>query len=152
MLMLKPPIADSLRFYATPRMLRWLLVLLFAVLIPTVGASLAREFLFPPPAAPAVGPLPPLDFTTDGSRYSPPIYVLFGELPDPAPNQKHAPCTEDVGEKEMKGACWLAIKKGPPCPKGKAFEDNGVCWLPVAYAARTPTSGGGAPVNIADPP
>jgi len=152
MFMLKPPLFESLQFIATPRMLRWILAVVLCVAIPTVGASLAREFLLPHAPAASPIPLPPLDFTTDGSRYSPPAYVLLGELPAPAPNQKHAPCAEDVGEKEMRGACWLAVKKTPPCPPGKAFEDHGVCWLPVAYAARPPISGGSAPVNIADPP
>jgi hypothetical protein len=151
MFMLKPPSLESLRFCATPRMLRWLLVILFAILIPTVGASLAREFF--PLRTPVPGQIPVLDFTTDGSRYSaPPSYVLFGSLPPPGPNQKRAgSCTEKAAQVAINGGCWVKTETPPPCPEGFQWEHDGKCWLPVARAASVPTSGGGTPVTVADP-
>lgn len=151
----KPP-HESLLFQATTRMLRWLLVILFAVLIPTVGASLAREF-FPGLAAraPAVRPLlpvPGLGETTDGSSARV-VRALGSKIPpEPGPNQKRAgTCNPKAAQVEINGGCWVQTQTPPPCPEGVQWEHEGHCWLPVAPAARSPTSGGGSlPVTIAE--
>lgn len=151
----KPPILEILRFSATPRMLRWLLVILFAILIPTVGASLAREF-FPNLAAQAGGtqlaPLsvPELGWTTENP--GPGVFHVRSDIPDqPGPNQKRkGTCDPRYSEVEIKGGCWVKTDHPLPCPAGIQWEHEGRCWLPVAPAARVPTSGGSMPVNIAE--
>lgn len=155
MFMPKPPVREILRLVASPRMLRFLLVVLFAILIPTVGANLAREFLLPHPTA-AAAPIgvPPLDWTTAGSRYSPPLAMLLpGEIPDePGPNQKRAgKCNPKRSEVEINGGCWVKTDHELPCPEGEQWEHKKRCWLPVARAAEPPTSGEPLRVNIADP-
>jgi len=151
----KPPLPESLLFQATARMLRWLLVILFAVLIPTVGASLAREF-FPGLAAraPAMRPLlpvPELGYTTEGDGRPQTFQVRSGIPDQPGPNQKRAgSCDPGRAEVEINGGCWVETKTPPPCPLGKQWEHEGRCWLPVAPAARAPTSGGSLPVTIAE--
>jgi hypothetical protein len=148
----KPPILEILRFSATPRMLRWLLVVLFAILIPTVGTSLAREF-FPRLAVHTrVVPLevPELGWTTEGPRGT--MQVRSGIPDKPGPNQKRAgSCDPQRSEVEINGGCWVKTEHPLPCPIGVQWEHEGRCWLPVAPAAQLPSSGGSFPVNIADP-
>jgi hypothetical protein len=150
MFMPKPPFLEALWFAASPRMLRFLLIVLFGLAIPTVGANLAREFLLPPPAAGVPIGVPPLDWTTSGSRYSSPLaMVIPGEIPDkPGPNQKRK-CNPKRSEVEINGGCWVKTDHPLPCPEGEQWEHKKRCWLPVAYAAEPPTSGEPLRVNIA---
>lgn len=155
MFMPKPPFLEALRFGASPRMLRFLLVVLFAILVPTTGANLAREFLLPQPAV--LPGVPSLSWTVDGSRYSPPtLAFLPGELPSPGPNQIKKPDACEPPAKFRRGGCWLIVgDEKPPCdpPPGKPrrlWPDDDRCWLPVAEARPPPTSGGSFPATIAE--
>lgn len=152
--MSKPP-TESFVLLITRRMLAVLFVFAFALLIPTVGADLARE-LIPGLAAqaPAVRPLipvPDLGYTTEsGAR--PEVFQVSSQIPDqPGPNQKRAgSCNPKAAQVEINGGCWVKTETPPPCPEGVQWEHEGRCWLPVAPAARVPTSGGSMPVNIAE--
>lgn len=135
---------ESLRVAATPRMLRAVVVLLLAVLLPTSAATLFK----PPPASLPQGPMPlpvpSLDWTTDGSG-APPLIIraVLGSLPSPGPNQKKAgQCRPERSEVAKNGGCWVKTTHPKPCPEGYQWEDDdGSCWLPVAYAKPVPTSG-----------
>jgi hypothetical protein len=105
----------------------------------------------------AVEPVPSLEWTTDASVFAPSMLASAyrGALPNPGPNQKRSgECEEDV-EVEINGGCWLATDKVPPCPAKKGgwvfYAHEGKCWVPVAKAARMPSSGTPHPVSIADP-
>lgn len=157
MFMPKPPVREILRLAASPRMLRFLLVVLFAILIPTTGANLAREFLLPHPIAAVSVGVPALGWTVDGSRYSPPLPAFIpGELPSPGPNQIKKPEECEPPAKFRRGGCWIPISdQEPPCdpPPGRQrrlWPDDDRCWLPVAHAQPVPTSGGSYPATIAE--
>lgn len=148
----KPPILEILRFSASPRMLRWLLVILFAILIPTVRTSLAREFFPGLSDRAAVRPtfqVPELGWTTEGGTRP---ETLQASIPEkPGPNQKRAgSCKPERSEMEINGGCWVQTTHPLPCPEGVQWEHQGRCWLPVAPAARLPSSGGSLPVSIAE--
>lgn len=146
----KPPVLEILRFAATPRMLRWILTILVAVLIPTAGPQLARE-LFPARASAARSAfqVPELGWTTEGG---PRPETLQASIPEkPGPNQKRAgTCDPRAAQVEINGGCWVKTETAPPCPEGIQWEHEGRCWLPVAPAARLPSSGGSLPVSIAE--
>lgn len=150
----KPPPSESFVLLVTRRMLLTLFVLAFAILIPTVGASLLREF-FPGlavqarTAAPGSLEVPELGWTTEGSRGT---IQVRSDIPEkPGPNQKRAGnCDPQRSEVEIKGGCWVKTEHPLPCPIGVQWEHEGRCWLPVAPAARGPTSGGSLPVSIAE--
>jgi hypothetical protein len=148
----KLPPTESLMFRATARMLRWLLVILFVLLVPTAGPTIAREF-FPglrASSSPVMLPVPELGWSTDGRSGNEPIHVRGNTtLPSPGPNQK-TECDSERSEVRLNGGCWVKTEKPPPCPPGKQWEHEGRCWLPVAPAARVPTSGGSLPVSIAE--
>jgi hypothetical protein len=147
----KLPPTESLLFRATARMLRWLLVVLFVLLVPTVGPTIAREYFPPPPApsrAPGV-PVPELGWSTEGRSGNEPVHVRGGEFPVPGPNQK-TQCDSERSEVKINGGCWVKTEKPPPCPLGKQWQYEDRCYLPVAPAARVPTSGGSLPVSIAE--
>lgn len=148
----KPP-TESFVLLITRRMLAVLFVLVVAVLIPTVGAQLARE-IFPSLTAQGAGipvplPVPELGYTPGGGR--PDVYQVSGVMPEPGPNQKRAgACDPERSEVAIRGGCWVKTETPPPCPSGKQWEYEGRCWLPVAPAARMPSSGGSLPVTIAE--
>lgn len=140
---------ESLRLYATRRMLWTVLVLAFAVLIPLGGTALLRPGR--PPLPSAVPEVPPLDWTTDGGPMAT-RQVLAG-FPGPGPNQKRAGhCDPERAQVEINGGCWVETKTPPPCPMGKQWEHEGRCWLPVAEAKPIPTTGEPLPVNVAGEP
>lgn len=150
----KPP-TESFVLLITRRMLAVLFVLVIAVLIPTVGAQLARE-IFPSlnargaSAQPAPLPIPELGWTTEGPGSG--IFHVRNNIPqEPGPNQKRAgSCKPERSEVEINGGCWVQTTHPLPCPAGVQWEHEGRCWLPVAPAARAPTSGGSLPVTIAE--
>lgn len=74
--------------------------------------------------------------------------VAVGALPTPDPRQRKPPCDSDV-EREHEGYCWIPLGVPPPCPKGKAWEKDGVCLMPSVRAARVPTTGEVRPGNVA---
>lgn len=78
--------------------------------------------------------------------------ALPGTLPRPGPNQKRAgTCDPEQAHVEIAGGCWVETKTPPPCPRGKQWEHDGRCWLPVAEAKPVPTTGEPRPLGVADP-
>lgn len=78
--------------------------------------------------------------------------VVLGRLPPPGPNQLRAgQCDPDQAQVEINGGCWLETKKPPPCPRGKLWEHEGRCWIPVAQAKPVPQSGEARPRGVAEP-
>lgn len=155
--MLKPPPPmlsklEILKVVASPRMLRAVVLVLLAVLIPTSAERLLSRPAPLPPPPPAPLPVPSMDWTTDGASAAPFfLHAVLGSLPSPGPNQKRAgQCNPRAAQVEINGGCWVKTDTPPPCPEGYQWEHDGKCWLPVAYAKPTPTSGGGPfPVNVA---
>lgn len=138
---------ESLRIGATPRMLRWLGLLLLTVLIPTGANTLLKPGQLP--VGPTPLPVPSLEATTDARGWSI-IHVVSGTIPNPGPNQKRkGDCRSERSEEEINGGCWVQTKKAPPCPEGYQWEHDGKCWLPVAHAKPVPQSGDVYPVNVA---
>jgi hypothetical protein len=76
--------------------------------------------------------------------------LVLGAIPSPGPNQKRK-CDPDRAEQEINGGCWVETTTPPPCPRGKQWEHEGRCWLPVAEAKPVPTSGGSSSPGVADP-
>lgn len=140
---MKLPMLELLRISATPKMLYSVLVVAVVVLVPSTAANLAERI-----APVKERPVPFLSSTPEGRPGS----VLAG-IPPPGPNQRRAgDCDADRAQVEINGGCWVETKTKPPCPDGKQWEHEGRCWLPVAPAARVPTTGGGGlPVTVADP-
>jgi len=110
-----------------------------------------------PPPMPLEAPVPLLETTpaaVDGGVIA--RMVLVG-LPPPASNQVQEGSKCEAPAKMRRGGCWVAVADElPPCdpPAGKQrrlWPEDGKCWLPVGTARTTPTSGGGAPVGVADP-
>jgi hypothetical protein len=145
-----PPIirhTESLRFYASRRML-WLVTLVALTILLPAGATTWLR----PPAAVAVAPplsVPQLESTTDGTpRHS---YARIGALPSPGPNQKRAgSCNPKAAQVEINDGCWVKTEQMPPCPEGFQWEHEGRCWLPVAHARPIPTTGDVLPVTVAE--
>lgn len=52
--------------------------------------------------------------------------------------QKRPPCDTESGEVALNGACYVELKKTPPC--GRALEYKGGCYRPVVRPERLPTS------------
>lgn len=136
---------ESLRFGATPRMLRALLALLFVVLVPT-GANMLLK-----PASPqAAAPLVVQGWTTaDAGGLA--MRLLQGGLPAPDQRQKNVPCKETLGQFMINGACWQRLPVPPPCPiSDGAFEhDDHRCYVRVLRAERVKQSGDVYPVSVA---
>jgi hypothetical protein len=62
------------------------------------------------------------------------------EMPkEPFPGQLLAPCKDEL-EEEIRGGCWVALRKKPPCGK-KSYEWQGACYWPSFPAKRPETSG-----------
>lgn len=144
----KPPAPESFVLLITRRMLTWIFLIALVFLIPTAGPQLALKFI---PALRDRAPLlevPELGWTTEGGRPE----VLQASIPEkPGPNQKRAgSCTPERSEVEINGGCWVKTEHPLPCPEGIQWEHQGRCWLPVAPAARLPSSGGSLPVSIAE--
>lgn len=141
---------ESMRFGATPRMLRWIGLIALAFLIPT-GAN---KVLRPEPAriGPIPLPVPAQEWTTEARGL--PLQVLLGTIPSPGPNQKRAgKCNPKASQVEINGGCWVQTTHPRPCPEGIQWEhEDGKCYLPVAEAKPVPQSGEPQMVNIAGEP
>jgi hypothetical protein len=62
------------------------------------------------------------------------------EMPKgPFPGQHRAPCKGEY-EDEIRGGCWVALRKKPPCGKG-SYEWEGACYWPSFPLKRPDTSG-----------
>lgn len=62
----------------------------------------------------------------------------------PADWQKRPPCPKEMGEREIKGACYFRIHPEdmrPPCT-APALEDGEYCWRAIAQPQREPASMG----------
>lgn len=95
--------------------------------------------------------IPPQEWTTDVPRGLA-AAAWLGALPDPGPNQKRSgECDPDQMQVELNGGCWIATERKPPCRSDKLWEHAGKCWLPVAHAARVPTSGEPRTPSVAEP-
>lgn len=142
---------ESLRFAATPRMLRGLLVVSLTVLIPTGANKVFHPE--PPKVGPIPLPVPVQEWTTEAHGWSP-MQVLFATIPPPGPNQKRAgKCNPKAAQVEIRGGCWVKTETPRPCPEGVQWEhDDGRCYLPVAEAKPVPQSGEPKMVNIAGEP
>lgn len=104
--------------------------------------------------APVPLPVPqvPVLKTTPSAAMPALAAMLPGKLPSPGPNQKRSgTCDPERAQVEINGGCWVETKTPPPCPRGKQWEHEGRCWLPVADAKPVPTTGEPRPVGIADP-
>lgn len=141
---------ESLRIGATPRMLRGMVVVALAVLIPSGAGTLFRPD--PPRVGPIPLPVPAQEWTTEARGWSLP--VLLGTIPPPGPNQKRAgKCNPKAAQVEIRGGCWVQTTTPRPCPEGVQWEhDDGRCYLPVAEAKPVPQSGEPQVVNIAGEP
>lgn len=134
-------VVDRLRVVVPPAAL----VALAVILVPS-SIALFRE-----PAPTPAGAVAPQAWTTD-APHGLVLSTVLHVLPHPGPNQKRAEdCDADQAQVPINGGCWVETKKPPPCPRGKLWEHEGKCWLPVAYAARVPTSGEPRPLTVADP-
>lgn len=122
-------------------------VLLALALAASPGlVSLLAPQRTPPPTAPNAAAQ---EFTTDAapSRFA---NVFLGELPaTDDPRQYRAPCESEFYV-ELKGKCWIPLDI-KPCPKGRAWEHEGKCYVRALRAERTPTSGEPQRANIAGP-
>jgi hypothetical protein len=96
--------------------------------------------------------MPPQEWTTDVPRGFSALGMHLQVLPLPGPNQKRSgECDPDQAQVEINGGCWVETKRPPPCPSMKLWEHSGKCWLPVAHAARLPTSGEPRNPSVAEP-
>lgn len=140
---------ESLRIGATPRMARWLGLVLLAVIIPSGADRVLR------PEPQRIGPIPlpvPAQEWTTAEAYDPLRWVILGSLPPPDPRQRKPPCRTTIGEEPIKGACWLRLDVRPPCPSGEAWEHDGKCYAYALRAEKSPQSGEVMRVNIASEP
>jgi hypothetical protein len=80
---------------------------------------------------------------------SPPVFAMLGRLPDGVETQRKPPCDPDA-EASIGGWCWIPLD-AKPCPKGKAFEHEGKCYLRALRAARAPTTGAPSTPPVAAP-
>jgi len=155
-----PPLRDV----ALSVTLRGLAVRVPPVIVAVLLAGIAPVIVMKqtPPPPPTPNPAIPQDADEQGSTVDVgAMYalasVLPGRLPNPGPNQKRAgQCIEGL-EVEINGGCWVATDKKPPCPPPRGgytlYEHEGKCWMPMARAARTPTSGEPrGTLTVADPP
>ena len=143
--------AETLKLVATPRMARWLAVVVLAVLIPSGAETLLRPRMAPAARGPVPLPVPIQEWTMEAAAW-PVVEVLFGTIPPPGPNQKHAgKCNPKASQVELNGGCWVKTDHPKPCPEGFQWEneEDGKCYLPVAEAKPLPRAGEPAVVNIA---
>ena len=143
---------ESLRIGATPRMARWLGLILLAVLIPSGADRMLRPE--PPRIGPIPLPVPAQEWTTEALGWNILPNVL-GKLPAPDQRQKNVVCEKALGQFMIEGACWQRIPVDPPCPIEKgAFEHDKdrKCYVRVLRAEGPPQSGDVYPVNMAGEP
>lgn len=119
-----------------------------------VGVSGLGVLLREPVLGPAPLPAPqvPVLETTPAAAMPALAAMLPGRLPSPGPNQKRSgTCDPERAQVEINGGCWVETKTPPPCPRGKQWEHDGRCWLPVAEAKPVPTTGDPRTTGVADP-
>jgi hypothetical protein len=104
-------------------------------------------------AGPAPLPVPQVPLLSSTPAALPMLAMaLPGKLPPPGPNQLRAgQCDPERAQVEINNGCWVRTETPPPCPKGKQWEHEGRCWLPVAEAKPVPTTGEPRTAGIADP-
>lgn len=142
---------ESLRIGATPRMARWLGLVLLAVLIPSGADRVLRPE--PQRIGPIPLPVPAQEWTTEAKGWAT-IPVLLGSIPKPGPNQKRAgKCNPKASQVEINGGCWVKTEHPRPCPEGIQWEhEDGRCYLPVAEAKPVPQAAEPFRVNVAGEP
>lgn len=105
-----------------------------------------------PPPTPLEAPVPLLETTPTTDAGAIAARFIPGKLPPPGPNQLRAgKCDPEQSHVEINGGCWVKTERPPPCPRGKQWEHEGRCWLPVAPAKQLPQSGEPRPRGVADP-
>lgn len=138
---------------ASPWLARAIVWLLCACVVglPLAAHSPGTVVAGPVLPSPLEPPVPLQEATTDGGVPAV-ASIIFGRLPKPGPNQKRSgQCIAARAQVEINGGCWIKTETPLPCPDGYQWEHEGRCWLPVAHAAQTPTSGDVYPVNLANP-
>lgn len=104
------------------------------------------------PSEPELDAPVPMQEATPTADAGPIIHIVLGKLPPPGPNQlRSGQCDPEQAQVEINGGCWLKTEKPPPCPRGKLWEHEGRCWIPVAQAKPVPQSGEPRPRGVAGP-
>lgn len=104
------------------------------------------------PPMPLEAPVPLLESTPASLDGGAVLHMVLSSLPPPGPNQLRAgQCDPEQAQVTLNGGCWVQTQTPPPCPRGKQWEHEGHCWLPVAPAKPLPTSGGGSTQGVARP-
>jgi hypothetical protein len=126
-----------------------LLVIMAVALFPNILDRLLQIQTGP---LPMPAPQVPMLETTPAAALPALAAIIPGGLPTPGPNQKRSgTCDPERAQIELSGGCWVATDTPPPCPRGKQWEHEGRCWLPVAEAKPVPTSGEPHRAGVADP-
>lgn len=150
----QPPPRQPLSLLMHLRVPQWVGLVVLALLVPSglwmgLGESRPRAAVAP---APLPAPEVPLQESTPTGTLPTLASVLPNALPRPGPNQKRSgTCDEERAQVEINGGCWVETKTPPPCPRGKQWEYEGRCWLPVADAKPIPTTGEPRTLPVASP-
>lgn len=150
----QPPPRQPLSLLMHLKVPQWVGLVVLALLVPSglwMGLGDSRSL---PPSAPTPIPAPqvPLQESTPTGALPTLAAILPGKLPSPGPNQKRSgTCDPERAQVELSGGCWVETKTRPPCPRGKQWEHDGRCWLPVADAKPVPTTGEPRPFPVAGP-
>lgn len=132
---------ETLRVYASRRMLWLVAMVTAALLVPSTTATVHKQLATDPQ-------VPTLESTTDARAVA--LQAVLGGLPRPGPNQKRSgQCKPERSEVELNGGCWVQTNHPLPCPEGYQWEHEGRCWLPVAHAKPVPQAGEQYRANIA---
>lgn len=115
-------------------------LLLCMALLPALACLSRAPSVSIPPELPS-GPIPHeesvVDLQADGGAP-----VRRGIPKEPADWQKRPPCPKEMGEREIRGACYFRIHPEdmkPPC-HAPALEHGDFCWRAVAKLQRSPSS------------
>lgn len=126
----------------------WVGLTALAVLVPSgvwMGLGDSR-------GTPTVGPVPvgpQVELQASTAAAFPPVVAMLNRLPDGVDTQRKPPCDPEM-EHAIGGWCWIPLDT-KPCPKGKAWEHEGRCYLRALRAARSPTTGEPRTVPVAAP-
>lgn len=132
---------------------RWLatVLVMLAVGAPVAlngSGNVAAPQTPPSPLEPAV---PLQEWAADAGVYPTTLATVLRGLPRQEWQKPAEKCDPDLGEHPIDGGCWMKTDVPPPCPPGKLFKHDGICWRPVPRSARPPTTGEPSPLSIADP-
>jgi hypothetical protein len=116
----------------------------------TVIGALTVPMQKPATPTPPMEPAVPLQEWTTADAGAMAFRMVPGKIPAPGPNQLRA-CDPERSEVLINGGCWVKTDKKPPCPRGKQWEHEGACYLPVAEAKPVPQSGEPKPRGVAEP-